>query len=409
MKISVIGDPTFCDSDKIIKELNLLCIKSHTHSISSFPSTLFSDIVFAYCIDKNIHYSSLINIRDCIYDQNISTETHYTNFSDKTNHIGTSSYTVSVKTNDIDTSFDNVSVKTNNSDNNIDTVYENNVSVKTNNSDNNIDTVYENNVSVKTNNSDNNIDTVYENVKIENSIKPLPIKESFNTNISMDILESDILILFCSNKNDYSSILKLMRNKRTPIYIITTIPSYVVKLKKTNEKIIQNCDIYIGRKYDLGGWYMEQSKWHNPYSSKQYGLEKSLKMFENYLTQNPDLMFSLLDLKYGVLGCWCKPQQCHGDILLKHLDNMLSGSSFFVSSEYCDDFLVTYTMCGDSSSIQYKLDEFFFQFSPRCYNTIIVSDISYYSVRHVIIQRKKLFLQALTCNYQSESSFYTSS
>src|SRR3989338_7106006 len=196
MKISVIGDPTFCDSDKIIKELNLLCIIIHTYSNSSFPSTLFSYIVFAYCIDKNIHYSSLINIRDCIYDQNISTETHYTNFSDKTNHIGTSSYTVSVKTNDIDTSFDNVSVKTNNSDNNI-------------------DTVYENNVSVKTNNSDNNIDTVYENVKIENSIKPLPIKESFNTNISMDILESDILILFCSNKNDYSSILKLMRNKRT--------------------------------------------------------------------------------------------------------------------------------------------------------------------------------------------------
>jgi len=138
-------------------------------------------------------------------------------------------------------------------------------------------------------------------------------------------------------------------------------------------------------------------------------LEKSLKMFENYLTQNPDLMFSLVDLKYGVLGCWCKPNQCHGDILLKHLDIILSGAPFFVSSEHCDDFLVTYTMCGDISSVKYKVDEFFFQFNPRCYNTLIVSDITHYSLRHVVIQRKKLFLQALTCNYQSESSFYTSS
>ena len=75
-------------------------------------------------------------------------------------------------------------------------------------------------------------------------------------------------------------------------------------------------DVYIGR----------GSKWGNPYSHKEGTLAEevvesrteAIKKYEEYLLSNEDLMSSLSELKGKVLGCWCKPKSCHGDILLKY-------------------------------------------------------------------------------------------
>lgn len=76
-------------------------------------------------------------------------------------------------------------------------------------------------------------------------------------------------------------------------------------------------DVYIGR----------PSKWGNPYSHKQGTLAKfkvdsvdqAVEMFEKYITEGEGvhLLKDLHELKGKVLGCWCKPGKCHGDVLLK--------------------------------------------------------------------------------------------
>ena len=75
-------------------------------------------------------------------------------------------------------------------------------------------------------------------------------------------------------------------------------------------------DIYIGR----------GSVWGNPYSHKEGTLaehvvgsrQEAIEKFEEYLLSNDELMRKLPELKGKVLGCWCKPKSCHGDILLKY-------------------------------------------------------------------------------------------
>jgi hypothetical protein len=74
-------------------------------------------------------------------------------------------------------------------------------------------------------------------------------------------------------------------------------------------------DIYIGR----------GSKWGNPFSHKEGTLaehvvesrEEAIAKYEEYLLSNQELVDALPELRGKVLGCWCKPKACHGDVLLK--------------------------------------------------------------------------------------------
>ena len=93
-------------------------------------------------------------------------------------------------------------------------------------------------------------------------------------------------------------------------------PPTVVHLRRSKGKIIQDCDIYIGRACNMGGWRLSQSKWHNPYSVKEYGRDGALDRFRNYILSNEkNLLKDLHELTGQRLGCWCKPDRCHGDIL----------------------------------------------------------------------------------------------
>lgn len=96
----------------------------------------------------------------------------------------------------------------------------------------------------------------------------------------------------------------------------------VVKLKRSKEKIIQNCDIYIGRRCNRGGWNLSQSKWANPFTIKNCGsIEIAIEKYRNYILQNKKLLESLPELKGKILGCWCKPNKCHGDVLIELIEN----------------------------------------------------------------------------------------
>ncbi len=101
-------------------------------------------------------------------------------------------------------------------------------------------------------------------------------------------------------------------------------------LHKTSEKQTtvvnlknSDYDVYIGR----------GSKWGNPYSHKTNTAAKfvvssrkeAIESYRKYLfsKEGEHLLNDLHELKGKVLGCYCKPLCCHGDILAE-LANSLS-------------------------------------------------------------------------------------
>jgi hypothetical protein len=105
----------------------------------------------------------------------------------------------------------------------------------------------------------------------------------------------------------------------------------IVRMRRKRGEIVQDCDVYIGRSCYMGGWKLSQSKWHNPFTIKNYGLENCLVKYEEYIRSNVNLYNCLDELIGKKLGCWCynssegrgdKPK-CHGDILIKLLDEKL--------------------------------------------------------------------------------------
>jgi ribonuclease HI len=68
------------------------------------------------------------------------------------------------------------------------------------------------------------------------------------------------------------------------------------------------------------------SKWKNPYREKKnVETYESLQKYEEYIKNNKKLYNCLDELDGKILGCWCKPKPCHGDILIKLLNEKKGG------------------------------------------------------------------------------------
>ena len=80
-------------------------------------------------------------------------------------------------------------------------------------------------------------------------------------------------------------------------------------------------DVYIGRSGK--GIY---SEFGNPFPVPQYSIFKSLKLYElhlrNRLIVDPDFKSRLLALDGKRLGCFCKPNLCHGDVIIKLINEL---------------------------------------------------------------------------------------
>lgn len=72
-------------------------------------------------------------------------------------------------------------------------------------------------------------------------------------------------------------------------------------------------DVYIGR----------PSKWGNPFVlGKDGSRDEVIDKYEIWINNQKFLLQDLPELKDKVLGCWCSPNKCHGDILIKLLENL---------------------------------------------------------------------------------------
>ena len=74
-------------------------------------------------------------------------------------------------------------------------------------------------------------------------------------------------------------------------------------------------DIYIGR----------GSKWGNPFSHmentkaqfKTATREEAIQKYEEWILTQPQLLEALWELKGKILCCYCHPKACHGDVLIR--------------------------------------------------------------------------------------------
>ena len=78
--------------------------------------------------------------------------------------------------------------------------------------------------------------------------------------------------------------------------------------------------VYIGRYVCYTPFH--QSKWHNPFSVKKYGRQKSIELYRKYLQDKPELLNCLYELERKILCCWCKPEACHGDVLVELVEKL---------------------------------------------------------------------------------------
>ena len=66
--------------------------------------------------------------------------------------------------------------------------------------------------------------------------------------------------------------------------------------------------VYIGR----------PTKWGNPFVIGRNGTrEDVISKYEDWVVTQPELMQALHELRGKDLVCFCAPQACHGDVLLR--------------------------------------------------------------------------------------------
>lgn len=81
----------------------------------------------------------------------------------------------------------------------------------------------------------------------------------------------------------------------------------VVNLRK------EKYDVYIGRAGKGQRTNSGRGKWGNPFSKGTR--EENIEAYTKWIFTQRDLLADLDELRGKRLGCFCKPQACHGDVL----------------------------------------------------------------------------------------------
>ena len=87
-----------------------------------------------------------------------------------------------------------------------------------------------------------------------------------------------------------------------------------MKTKVVN-KYKERYDVYIGR----------GSQWGNPFVIGQHGTRAQvIQAYKDWITngEGKHLLHDLHKLKGKTLGCFCKPQACHGDVLVELVNQL---------------------------------------------------------------------------------------
>lgn len=96
----------------------------------------------------------------------------------------------------------------------------------------------------------------------------------------------------------------------------TTDSTKVVNIRR------EQYDVYIGRAGHGQDGYFGNPVRLKPGEARGTTLEKYKTYFYNRLVADPEFKRRIHGLKGKILGCFCKPQSCHGDIIKEYLDSL---------------------------------------------------------------------------------------
>ncbi len=109
----------------------------------------------------------------------------------------------------------------------------------------------------------------------------------------------------------------------------------VANIRPTFQDLKEWCEdpdnVYIGRRgivfVDKKRYPTEDSIWCNPYKiGKDGDRDEVIQKYEIYIRNRLEKEVGLKDelkrLKDKNLGCWCAPEPCHGDVLIKLIQEM---------------------------------------------------------------------------------------
>jgi hypothetical protein len=119
------------------------------------------------------------------------------------------------------------------------------------------------------------------------------------------------------------------KSKKVIDHVTTTVNIRKSELNKNGYKDLNDWlkdedHVYIGRNMSFYVPGADGSIWQNPFkvakndkktNKNKYTLDESLNKYREYIENNEQLKNRLCELKGKTLGCWCKPNKCHGDIL----------------------------------------------------------------------------------------------
>jgi hypothetical protein len=75
-------------------------------------------------------------------------------------------------------------------------------------------------------------------------------------------------------------------------------------------------DVYIGR--EMRRYGLKESRWANKFKIGRDGTrDEVIARYEQWVLAQPELVAALPELHGRVLGCWCAPVPCHGDVLAR--------------------------------------------------------------------------------------------
>ena len=99
------------------------------------------------------------------------------------------------------------------------------------------------------------------------------------------------------------------------------------KYKNLKEWMDDSSNVYIGRGgivfIDGERFPKQNSIWANPFKIGKNTIEECISGYETYIRhkiENEYGIEKLMELKGKNLGCWCYPNDCHGNTLIKLID-----------------------------------------------------------------------------------------
>lgn len=140
------------------------------------------------------------------------------------------------------------------------------------------------------------------------SLSPeMPLREK------RQLVQSAGWVIMFWDGSDLSDFLHLSLLYKKPLKIVTVTTTRVVNKDRGDA-----FDIYIGR----------GTPWGNPFAIGEDGMDRAAviaayrEYFKKKFIDDEQGRRSIMSLRGKVLGCHCKPSQCHGDVISEYLNSL---------------------------------------------------------------------------------------